>query len=180
VRGLRALPLAEVYRHLEPGPVVLVSTWHEDRADLMAMSWHAMMEFEPPLVGCVISARNATFRRLLATRECVIAVPTAEIAPQVVACGNTSGRTVDKFSRFGLTPLAAARVKAPLVGECYANFECRLHDARLASKYNFLVLRVVKAWIDPARAKRPRTLHHRGRGVFMVAGRELRLRSGKK
>jgi flavin reductase (DIM6/NTAB) family NADH-FMN oxidoreductase RutF len=175
----RALPLREVYRLLEPGPVVLVTTARKGRADVMAMSWHTMMEFEPPLVGCVISNRNYTFDVLRGTKECVIAIPTVEIAAKVVRCGNTSGRKVDKFARFGLTPLPAARVKAPLVAECYANFECRLVDERLAEKYNFFVLQVLKAWIDPAR-KRPRTIHHMGRGVFMVAGRRMRLPSRMK
>jgi hypothetical protein len=49
----------------------------------------------------------------------------------------------------------------------------------MARKYNFLVLRVVKAWIDPAR-KHPRTIHHMGGGLFMVAGRTLRLPSKAK
>ena len=175
----RSLPLAQVYRLLEPGPVVLVTTALKGRANAMAMSWHTMMEFEPPLVGCVISNRDYSFEILRATKECVIAIPTVEIAAQVVGCGNTSGSKVDKFARFGLTALPASRVSAPLVAECYANLECRLEDARLVHKYNFFVLRVVKAWIDPAR-KRARTLHHMGRGVFMVAGRTIRLPSRMK
>ena len=177
--ALRALPLGRVYRLLEPGPVVLLAVQHAGRANVMPMSWHTMMEFEPPLVGCVLSASHVTWDMLMATRECVIAVPTVEIARQVVACGNTSGRKVDKFARFGLTPLPAKQVRAPLVAECYANLECRLADTALARKYNFLVLRVVQAWIDPAK-KRPRTIHHMGRGLFMVAGRTLRLPSKAK
>lgn len=175
----RALALAHVYRLLEPGPVVLLTTARKGRANVMAMSWHTMMEFEPPLVGCVVSNRDDSFAVLRATKECVIAIPTVEIAAQVVGCGNTSGRNTDKFARFGLTPLPASRVSAPLVAECYANLECRLVDARMAQKYNFFVLQVLKAWIDPAR-KRPRTIHHMGRGVFMVAGRTLRLPSRMK
>lgn len=168
-----------MYRLLEPGPVVLVTTARRGRPNVMPMSWHTMMEFEPPLVGCVISDRDYTFGLLQAAKECVIAIPTVEIAAKVVRCGNTSGRKVDKFARFGLTPLPASRVAAPLVGECYANLECRLADARLARQYSFFVLEVVKAWIDPAR-KRPRTIHHMGRGVFMVAGRTIRLPSKMK
>jgi flavin reductase (DIM6/NTAB) family NADH-FMN oxidoreductase RutF len=177
--SLRSLPLDQVYRLLEPGPVVLVATAHAGRVNVMPMSWHTMMEFEPPLVGCVLSASHVSWDALMATRECVIAIPTVEIAAKVVACGNTSGAKVDKFARFGLTPVPASRVRAPLVKECYANLECRLADAALARKYNFLVLRVVKAWIDPTR-KRPRTIHHMGRGLFMVAGRTLRLPSKAK
>ena len=176
---MKSLPLSQVYRLLEPGPVVLVTTAQHGRANVMAMSWHTMMEFEPPLVGCVIGGDHCTFEALTATKECVIAVPTVEIAQKVVACGNSSGRRVDKFARFGLTPLPAARVKAPLVAECYANLECRVHDARLVRKYNFFVLRVLKAWIDPKR-RHPRTIHHLGRGVFMVAGRTMRLPSRMK
>jgi len=172
----RSLPLSQVYRLLEPGPVVLVTTARKARPNVMAMSWHTMLEFEPPLVGCVVSDRNHTFAALKATRECVIAIPTIEIAKQVVGCGNISGRSVDKFARFGLTPMAASRVAAPLVAQCYANLECRVVDTRFVARYCFFVLEVVKAWIDRAR-KDPRTIHHRGMGSFMVAGPTIRLPS---
>ena len=171
-----AFPLAEVYRLLEPGPVVLVTTARAARANIMPMSWHLMMEFEPPLVGCVISNRNYSFETLKATKECVINIPTVTLAEKVVACGNCSGRRVDKFKAFGLTSVAAECVKAPLIGECYASLECKVRDRKLVAKYNFFILEVIQAWIDPAR-KRPRTIHHQGEGEFMVAGRTLHLPS---
>ena len=172
----KSLPLSQVYRLLEPGPVVLLTTAGKGRANVMAQSWHTMMEFEPPLVGCVVSNRNLTFKTLRATRECVINIPTVELAEKVVACGNISGRKVDKFEAFGLTPVAASRVRAPLIAECYANLECKVIDTKAVSQYCLFILEVVKAWIDPAR-KCPRTIHHLGRGVFMVAGETIKLRS---
>jgi len=175
----RAYSLAKVYGLLEPGPVVLVTTANKGRANIMTMSWHAMMEFEPPLVGCVISGRNASFATLKATKECVINIPTREWAKQVVDIGNCSGRTVDKFAQFGLTPVAATQVQAPLIGECYASLECRVADTRLVNQYNFFILEVVQAWVDAA-IKEPQTLHHRGNGVFTVAGETVRLRSRMK
>jgi flavin reductase (DIM6/NTAB) family NADH-FMN oxidoreductase RutF len=171
-------PLAQVYGLLESGPVVLVTTARAGRANVMPMSWHTMMEFVPPLVGCVISSQNYTFEILRATGECVLNVPTAELAKTVVACGNASGQSEDKFKKFGLTPVAAAVVKAPLIAECYANFECKVTDRKLVAKYNFFVLEVVKAWID-LRRKRPKTIHHQGEGVFLVAGRTIHLPSPK-
>jgi len=175
----RALRLSQVYRLLEPGPVVMVTTARKGRANVMTMSWHTMMEFEPPLVGCVLSGRNHSFAALKATRECVINIPTVELAEEVVACGNTSGRRVDKFAAYGLTAVPAARVAPPLIAECYANLECKVADVRMVSRYNFFVLEVVKAWIDPSR-KNPRTIHHRGRGVFAVDGRTITLPSRMK
>lgn len=175
----KSLPLGEVYRLIEPGPVVLLTTSLKGRPNVMTMSWQTMMEFEPPLVGCVISDRNYSYGILEKTRECVINVPTADLAAQVVGCGNTSGRATDKFAAFGLTAVPASRVAAPLIAECYANLECRVFDTRMTNRYGFFVLEVVKAWIDPAR-KDPRTLHHRGKGRFMVAGETIRLRSRMK
>jgi flavin reductase (DIM6/NTAB) family NADH-FMN oxidoreductase RutF len=175
----RTYPLSRVYGLLEPGPVVMVSTARKGCPNVMAMSWQTMMEFEPPVFGCVISGRNYTFDLLKATKQCVINIPTVELAAKVVGCGNTSGRTVDKFETFELTPLPASRVDAPLIAECYANLECKVIDARMVTKYNFFVLEVLKAWIDPAR-KHPRTIHHLGKGVFMVAGRLMKLPSKMK
>src|SRR5208283_810238 len=172
----REFPLAQVYGLLEPGPVVLVSTARAGRANVMPMSWHTMMEFVPPLVGCVVSSANYTFEVLRQTGECVINIPTMELAKKVVACGNASGGSVDKFTKFGLTPVAASVVQAPLIAECYANLECKVVDRKLVTEYNFFVLEVVKAWLD-SRRRRPETIHHQGEGVFFVPGRKIRLPS---
>ena len=175
----KTYPLSKVYGLLEPGPVVMGSSARKGRPNVMTMSWQTMIDFEPPIFGCVISERNYTFGIVKATKQCVINIPTVELAAKVVGCGNTSGRSVDKFEAFQLTPLPAARVDAPLIAECYANLECKVIDARLVTKYNFFVLEVLKAWIDPAR-KHPRTIHHLGKGVFMVAGRTIKLPSKMK
>jgi flavin reductase (DIM6/NTAB) family NADH-FMN oxidoreductase RutF len=174
----KKFPLSEVYRMLEPGPVVLLTTIRAGRANVMPMSWHLMMEFTPPLVGCVVSNGNYSFANLKKSRECVINIPTVELAKTVVACGNTSGQSVDKFKKFGLTPVVAACVKAPLIAECYASLECKVVDMKLVTEYNFFVLEVVQAWIDPTQ-KKPRTIHHQGEGEFMLPGRIIRLRSPK-
>jgi flavin reductase (DIM6/NTAB) family NADH-FMN oxidoreductase RutF len=172
----KTFPLPKVYGLLEPGPVVMVTTVRKGRPNIMTMSWHTMIEFEPPLVGCVISNRNYTFGILKATKECVINIPTVELAGKVVGCGNTSWAKTDKFAVFGLTPAPAKRVKAPLIDECYANLECKVVDTKMTAKYCLFILEVIKAWIDPS-VKRPRTIHHLGRGSFMVAGRTIKLPS---
>lgn len=173
---MKDLPLAKVYQLIEPGPVVLLTTADKRAANVMTMSWHMMMEFEPPLVGCVVSDANHSFAALKSRRECVIAVPPAELAETVVGVGNCSGRELDKFARFGLTALPAERVAAPLLRECFANLECRVFDARMVRRYDLFVLEVVKAWIDPRR-KNAKTIHHRGYGAFAVDGELIKLKS---
>jgi flavin reductase (DIM6/NTAB) family NADH-FMN oxidoreductase RutF len=174
--GKRNLPLSRVYALLEPGPVVLLTTAYRGRANVMTQSWHTMVDFEPPLVACVVSDRSCSFTFLRATGECVINVPSLRQAAQVVGCGNCSGRTVDKFARFGLTALPAARVRPPLIAECHASFECQVVDTRLVGRYDLFILEVVKAWATPS-MKQPRTLHHLGRGSFMISGKTIKLPS---
>ncbi len=173
---MRDLPLSKVYQLLEPGPVVLLATARQGRANVMTMSWHMMVEFEPPQVACVVSNANYSFAALRATRECVIAIPARKLAAKAVKIGNSSGRDLEKFGAFGLTKMPAARVQPPLIADCFANFECEVTDTQLVNKYNLFVLEVLKAWIDPAQ-KNPRTIHHHGYGKFVVDGETLRLKS---
>jgi flavin reductase (DIM6/NTAB) family NADH-FMN oxidoreductase RutF len=135
-----------------------------------------MLEFELPLIGGVVSNRNYSYELLVMSAECVINIPTAEIAEQVVACGNTSGLKTDKFEEFGLTAKPAKLVAAPLVDECYANLERRLFDTSMVDTYGLFVFEVIEAWIDPA-VKTPCTMHHIGHGDFMLAGRRIKLKS---
>ena len=88
----------------------------------------------------------------------------------MVGIGNCSGADTDKFEKFGLTALPAQKVRAPLIEQCHANFECKLTDARLVERYNFFIFEVVKAHVA-RRPAHPQTLHYTGDGVFMVAGR---------
>jgi len=179
---MREFPLDKVFQLLEPGPVVLVSTSVNGHDNVMTMSWHMMMEFVPPLVGCVLSQGNHSFEALSQTRECVLGLPSAAMAATVVDIGNCSGARVDKFKAFGLTRRPAATVEAPLIGECFANLECRVVDDTLTDKYNLFVLEVVRAWADEAwpelastegTRSLPKTLHHNGDGTFRVDGEML-------
>jgi flavin reductase (DIM6/NTAB) family NADH-FMN oxidoreductase RutF len=173
---MKRLPLSKVYQLLEPGPVVLLTTARRGRPNVMTMSWHMMVEFEPPLIACVVSNANHSFAALRATGECVIALPARRLATTVVKVGNSSGRDIDKFAAFGLTPVPASRVAPPLVKECFANLECRVHDRRLVGAYNLFILEVLEAWTDPAQ-KKPKTIHHHGYGTFVVDGATIKLKS---
>jgi flavin reductase (DIM6/NTAB) family NADH-FMN oxidoreductase RutF len=165
----RDFPVSDIRQLLEPGPVVLVSSAWKGKNNIMTMGWHAVMEFSPSLIGCVIAESNVSFEMIRKSRECVINVPTADLVDQVVGVGNCSGDEVDKFERFGFTSVAASEVAAPLLRECYANLECRMADARLVKKYNFFILEVLKAHVA-TKPKYPRTMHYRGKGIFITSG----------
>ena len=171
---MQELDLSKAFQLIEPGPVVLVTTFDGEKHNVMTMSWHMVLDFTPR-IGCVIGPWDHSQAALRATGECVLAIPTVDMAGIAVDIGNCSGRDTDKFARFGLTPLPAARVQAPLIAECLANIECRVVDDSLTGRYDMWVLEGVHAWIDPDRKER-RTIHAVGDGTFVADGRTLDLR----
>lgn len=163
-------PVWKIRRYLEPGPVVLVSSHWKGLNNIMTMGWHTVMEFSPSRIGCFITSANYSYELIRKSRECVINIPTAAIINEVIGIGNCSGSEVDKFEKFKLTPEPAAKVKAPLIRECYANFECKVADTSLLRKYSFFILEVAKAHV-PSSPEYPTTVHYRGEGVFMISGK---------
>ena len=172
----RNFPVSNVRRYLEPGPIVLVSSALGDRTNIMTMGWHTVLEFTPSLVGCMISEGNVSHDMIRKSGECVINLPTTALTDIVVGIGNTDGDDIDKFVHFGLTAGKASKVSAPLIADCHANFECRIHDDALVARYNFFIFEVVKAHVT-ATPKHPETLHYTGDGVFMVSGKIISRRS---
>jgi len=169
-------PVHDVRRYLEPGPIALISSKWRGKTNVMTLGWHTILEFTPSLVGLMISGGNHSHDVIRGSRECAINLPTTALTDTVVGIGNCSGDTVDKFAEFGLTPQKASEIEAPLIGECHANFECRLHDDVLVSSYNFFIFEVLKAHVA-SRPKHPETLHYTGDGLFMVSGRIVSRRS---
>jgi flavin reductase (DIM6/NTAB) family NADH-FMN oxidoreductase RutF len=172
---VRAADSSKAYLLLEAGPTVLVTTSSKWRANVMTMGFHMVVQHAPPLIGCIIGPWDYSYKALRATEECVIAIPTVDLAKTVVDIGNCSGRDVDKFERFGLTPVPATEVGAPLIKECLANIECRVVDTGFVKRYSLWVLEAAALWVDDKRKER-RTLHHNGDGTFTVDGRKLDLR----
>ena len=166
---MEKFPLHKAFTFLEPGPVVLVTTAGENRPNVMTLSWTMVLDFTPRF-AFMTGSWNFSYLSLIKNRECVIAIPTVELAEKTVQIGSCSGMEMNKFEKFKLTPLKAASVNAPLIEECYANIECRVIDHIEA--HNIFVLDAVEAWIDDKR-KSPRFFHAVGDGSFVVDGAKI-------
>jgi flavin reductase (DIM6/NTAB) family NADH-FMN oxidoreductase RutF len=170
---MQALPLDKAFTLIEPGPVVLVTTHDGARSNVMTISWTMVNDFTPRF-AITTGAWNHSFKALGRTRECVIAIPAVDLLDVVVGIGTCSGADTDKFARFGLTAMPAAKVRAPMIRECLANIECRVVE--IIGRHGIVVLEGVAAWQDPERKER-RMLHAVGDGTFIVDGRRLDRRS---
>jgi flavin reductase (DIM6/NTAB) family NADH-FMN oxidoreductase RutF len=121
-------PTHNVRRLLEPGPIVLVSSAHKDQTNIMTMGWHMVMEFSPALIGCLISGGNHSFELIRNSRQCVINIPTADLAETVVRIGNTSGRHIRQV--FRVRPDAETRRPCPRAPDRRMLRQFRMHAGR--------------------------------------------------
>jgi flavin reductase (DIM6/NTAB) family NADH-FMN oxidoreductase RutF len=167
---MKKFPLNKAFTFLEPGPVILAATAGGDgRNNIMTLSWTMVLDFTPRF-AFMTGPWNYSFKALTKTKECVIALPAVDLARTAVRIGSCSGADVNKFEKFNLTPLEAARVKAPLIKECYVNIECRVADH--IQKHGIFVLDALEAWIDERR-KEKRFFHAVGDGRFIVDGKKI-------
>ena len=167
------LPIGKAFMLIEPGPVTLVTTAVGRKKNIVTISWTMVMDFTPKL-AFVTGEWNHSYKALVATRECVIAIPPVGMLDVAVGIGTCSGADTDKFRKFGLTPAKAKVVNAPLIAGCIANIECRVVDH--VKKHALFVLEGVRAWIDPDK-HRCRAFHAVGDGTFVADGRRFNRRA---
>ena len=177
------VPLAKAYLLLNHGPVTLISSRDGDRTNVMAASWAMPLDFDPPKVVVVIDRNTLTRELVDASREFAINIPPRALADTTLSVGSVTGRDADKWTRFGVAPMAASRIEAPLVEGCIGWLECRLLPERdVEQKYDLFVAEVVAASADDRVFSNGRwhfddealrTVHYVAGGQFFTIGAAL-------
>jgi flavin reductase (DIM6/NTAB) family NADH-FMN oxidoreductase RutF len=110
-----------------PEQVVLVATAKpEGGANVMAGGWVAIASDEPLMFMLGIDDQAYTYQLIKKTKEFVVAFPNEKMAREVLLAGTRHGHKCDKISASGLRLQKADKIKAPLLAEAVANFECKL------------------------------------------------------
>ncbi len=143
--------MGEVTDSLFPLPVVLVSCSDRNgKKNLITLAWVSKACAEPPMICAAIRQNRHSYSMIKDTGEFVVNVPTERIARELDLCGQVSGRDVDKFAAAELTTESAKKVKAPLVRECPANFECVVRSNLHLGTHDLFVGEVVAVHYDEA------------------------------
>jgi flavin reductase (DIM6/NTAB) family NADH-FMN oxidoreductase RutF len=122
--------LVKPFRPVYPSPAALITSVSEDgRPNIITLGEVFNVSVRDPVIlGIAIAKPRYSHKLISATREYVVNLPTAGMVETVDRCGSVSGRDVDKFVEFGLTPVPDQRVKPPLIAQCPVNVECRVLD----------------------------------------------------
>ena len=179
--------LAHASRLINHGPTVLITTSDGNRRNVMAAAWSMPVEFTPPRIAVVIDKKTYTRELIVASGTFAICLPGSTLIDLTHAVGSTTGRTVDKFRRFGIETELSSSLKLPVLSfGCSAWLECRLiPEKHTEDAYDTCFAEVVGAAAD-ARIFRDghwlfedvnadlQTIHHLGGGNFICAGNVIR------
>lgn len=112
---------------LIPGPIMLVSTIDSrGTANIAPKSWVQMVSFEPPILMFSGTSRGQTERNIDQTGCFALNVVDASLVRRTVECVRWHGAERTERSGFVLGPATA--IRAPIVEDCKASIECRLHS----------------------------------------------------
>ena len=171
--------LARATRLLNHGPVTIVTSEHEGRANLMSASWSMPLDFDPPKVVVVIDSRTLTRRLVEASGVFGLQLPGVAFARQTLAVGTSNGVEIDKFAAFDLRTFRGREIGVPMLSGCVAWLECRVIPDD-AQRHDLILAEVVAAYAD-ARVYSEnrwhfdghpdlRTCHYVAGGTFFATG----------
>ncbi|MBI5159236.1 flavin reductase family protein [Candidatus Micrarchaeota archaeon] len=137
--------MKKFYEWLYPKKIVLVtSADRTGRPNIVTLAWAMPVSMEPKMIAVSISPKRYSHELISDTHEFVVNIPGEELEQQMLKCGSVSGRKVDKFEETKLTQEPAKQVKAPLIKECLASFECKMTNAIQTGDHILFVGEVVE------------------------------------
>ncbi|MEW6222976.1 MAG: flavin reductase family protein [Candidatus Hadarchaeota archaeon] len=144
------VPTSKAYRLVYPQLVVLVSCVDSEsgKPNIITVAWVTPLSINPPMVGILIAPNRHSHDLISRSKEFAVNIPTVELLEKTVRCGKVSGRMVDKFSNFGLTPKPGRVIKTPIIEECVAHLECKVVDQVEVGDHTMFAGEVVAAYAD--------------------------------
>ena len=181
--------LEHASRLVNHGPTVLVTSAAGDRRNVMAAAWSMPVEFTPPRIAVVIDKKTHTRELVIASGAFALCLPGTALVDLTHAVGSISGRSVDKFARFGIAATPGPELGMPLLEHGIAAWlECRLiREPHVEDAYDTCFGEVVAAaadarifagghWSFRDDNTDLQTIHHLGGGNFVRPGGTLRAR----
>jgi flavin reductase (DIM6/NTAB) family NADH-FMN oxidoreductase RutF len=108
-------------------PVWVVGTYdQEGKPNVMTAAWGGICCSQPPCIYVSLRKTTYTYNNIKQRKSFTVSIPSETYTKEADYFGITSGKTVDKFSKTGLTPVKSDLVDAPYVKEFPLIIECKV------------------------------------------------------
>jgi flavin reductase (DIM6/NTAB) family NADH-FMN oxidoreductase RutF len=134
-----------------PRPVGWISTVSPDGVrNLAPYSYFNLMGSDPFYVAFGSTTEKDTISNLRKVPEFVANIVTMHLLEKMNFTSTDFPRAEDEFSWAGLTPVPAAKVRPPRVGEAKAHLECEVVQIVDDRNTHIVLGRIVHAHVDPS------------------------------
>ncbi len=142
--------LSSFHQLLHPKLVVLVTCIDslKGTTNIITLAWTTPISRNPPLLLLGMAPKRYSHELIAGPKEFVVNIPTMDIVKESLFCGRRTGELHDKFKETGLTPLPAKMVRPPIIKECVAHLECRLHQQISMGDHTLFVGEVLTAYVN--------------------------------
>ena len=122
-----------------PAGATIVTSHAQDRDNAMAVAWHTAISHQPPYYIVSISQKRFTHGLIMESEEFVVNFVPYEKGELVALVAGCSGREVDKFRTFQIAACPGSRVKAPVLADAFAAYECRVVEHHTYGDHDLFV-----------------------------------------
>jgi len=140
-------------RLLFPMPTTLIVSGTMEKANIVTIAWVSLLTSTPPTLGISVGSKGFSGNEILNNGNFSVNIASVEIMTEADFCGITSGRTVDKFSKSGLTAMPSRYIDSPIIKECPVNLECKLVQSSMVGATNHFVGEILQVHIDTNKLK---------------------------
>jgi len=146
-----------------PAPVAW-ATCADDagRPNALALGWVMCTSIQPPMLAISVGLTRYSHDLIDNAGEFVVVFPSEAMNNATMVVGTKSGRDGDKMTEAGVRLAPGTVVKAPLVDDACANFECRLAGKLRTGDHTIFAGEVVASHIGPESARRIYSLDRDG------------------
>jgi flavin reductase (DIM6/NTAB) family NADH-FMN oxidoreductase RutF len=122
-----------------PAGATIVTSHSQGKDNAMAVAWHTAISREPPYYCVSISPARFTHGLIVESGEFVVNFMPYEKGVLLASTAGCSGRDQDKFSLFGIAARPGSHVKAPVLDDAFAAYECRVTERHPIGDHDLFV-----------------------------------------
>ena len=129
---------------LNPLPVVMVSCGNTpEEHNIITVAWCGTVCSDPPMCYISIRPERHSYTIIKKNREFVINLVSKNLTAITDWCGVRSGKKYRKFEKMMITPIAAEKIKAPMIAESPVNIECVVKEIIPLGSHDMFIADIV-------------------------------------
>lgn len=113
---MKKITLSKASQLTSPNPVTVVCTQKPDGStNLATVSWWTYLSYNPNMIAYAMAKTSYSGEMVRDNKKVILTIPGVETGEAVFGCGSTTGRNIDKVSKFNiaLAEVEGSSIKIP-------------------------------------------------------------------